>query len=139
MTEESTTPDLLSLTRQAIDAANRRDIDAMMGLFAPDVLWESLDGIGVFKGATAVRGFLTDWLSSYEVFDTHAEEVADLGDGITLVVVRQSGRLLGASSPIEQRFAWGIVWESALAVHGVAGMDIDKVRAAAERLAEERG
>jgi ketosteroid isomerase-like protein len=137
--EESATPDLVRLTRQAIDASNRGDIDAILGLFAPDAVWESLDGIGVFKGATAVRGFLTDWLSSYEVFDTEAEEVANLGGGITFVVVRQSGRLLGAAGRMQQRFAWAIAWERRLAVHVFAGMDIEKARPAAERVAEERG
>lgn len=139
MSEESTTPDLLELTRQGIDAGNRRDLDAVMSLYAPDVVWESLDGLGVFDGATAVRGFLEDWLSSYEVFDTEAEEVLEMGSGITFVVVRQRGRLLGAAGRVEQRFAWARTWEHGLAVHYIAGMDIDGVRAAAERLAEERG
>ncbi len=139
MPEESTTPDLVELTRQGIDAANRRDLDAVMSLYAPDVVWESLDGLGVFDGPTAVRGFLEDWLSSYEVFDTEPEDVLDLGGAITFVVVRQSGRLLGAAGRIEQRFAWAITWEHGLAVHIIAGMDIDGVRAGAERLAKERG
>jgi hypothetical protein len=58
VTEESTTPDLIELTRQGIDATNRRDLDALMSLYAPDAAWESLDGLGVFEGATAVRGFV---------------------------------------------------------------------------------
>jgi ketosteroid isomerase-like protein len=49
---------LVELTRQVIDAGNRRDLDAVMSLYAPDVVWESLDGLGVFDGVTAVRGFL---------------------------------------------------------------------------------
>jgi ketosteroid isomerase-like protein len=139
MSQESTSPDLVRLTRQAIDASNRGDIDAIMGLFAPDAVWESLDGIGVFKGATAVRGFLTDWLSSYGAFDTEAEEIANLGGGITFVVVRQSGQLLGAAGRTQQRFAWAITWERRLTVHVLAAMDIETARAAAERLARERG
>jgi ketosteroid isomerase-like protein len=137
MSEETTTPDLVELTRQVVDAGNRRDLDAVMSLYAPDVVWESLDGLGVFDGATAVRGFLGDWLSSYEVFDIEPEEVLDMGSGITFVVGRQGGRLLGAASRVEQRSAWAITWEHGLAMHVIAGMDIDGVRAAAERLAED--
>jgi hypothetical protein len=65
--------------------------------------------------------------------------VLDMGSGITFVVGRQSGRLLGAAGHVEQRVAHAIAWEQGLAVHTVAGMDIDGVRAAGERLAEERG
>jgi ketosteroid isomerase-like protein len=135
---DPTTPDLVELTRRGIDAVNRRDLDAAMSLYSPDVVWESLDGFGVFEGATAVRGFLEDWLRSYEAFDTQAEEALDLGGGITFVVVRQSGRLLGAAGRVEQRFAWAIAWERGFAVRGIAGMDLDQARAAAERLARER-
>jgi ketosteroid isomerase-like protein len=139
MSEESTTPDPVELTRQLIDTGNRRDIDAAMSIFAPNVVWESLDGLGVFDGATAVRRFLEDWLSTYEVFEIEPEEVLDMGGGVAFVVGRQGGRLLGAAGRVEQRSAWAMTWEHGLAVHVIAGMDIDKARAAAERLAEERG
>ena len=139
MTEEFTTPGLVELTRQGIDATNRRDLDALMSLYAPDAVWESLDGLGVFEGATAIRGFVEDWLNSYEAHDTEPEEVLEIGSGITFVVGRQSGRLLGAAGRVEQRVAHAMAWERGLVVHTVAGMDIDRVRAAAERLAEERG
>lgn len=139
MSEESTTPGLMELTRQGIDASNRRDLDAVMSLFAPDAVWESLDGLGVFHGATAICGFLEDWLSSYELFGTEPEAVLEVGSGITFVVVRQSGRLRGAAGSVEQRFAWAITWENGLAVRCVAGMDIDAVRAVAERVAHELG
>ena len=36
MSEESTTPDLVELTRLAFEAVNQRDIDAVMSFFAPD-------------------------------------------------------------------------------------------------------
>ena len=73
MAEESTTPDLVELTRHAIDASQRGDYDAIMGLFAPNFVWESLDGLAVFEGATAVRRFLEDFRSSYESFDSEPE------------------------------------------------------------------
>jgi ketosteroid isomerase-like protein len=138
MSEESTTPNPVQLTRQLIDAGNRRDLDAAMSLFGADVVWESLDGLGVFDGATAVRGFLGDWLSSYEVFSMELKEVLELGGGIAFAAGHQVGRLLGATASVEQGSAWGIAWEDGLAVQVVASVDIDKARAAAERLAGKR-
>jgi ketosteroid isomerase-like protein len=137
MSEESTTSDPVELTRQLIDAGNRRDLDAAMRLFAPDVVWESLDGLGVFVGSTAVRGFLGDWLSSYEVFSMELKEVLELGGGIAFAAGHQVGRLLGATASVEQGSAWGIAWEDGLAVRVVASVDTDKARAAAGRLAQK--
>ncbi|HEY2181782.1 MAG TPA: nuclear transport factor 2 family protein [Solirubrobacteraceae bacterium] len=138
MPEESTTPDLVELTRQALDAHQRGNYDAAMGLFAPDAVWESLDGLGTFEGATAVRGFLEDFRSGYESFDTEPEAVLNLGGGIVFVVIRHTGRLRGGAGGVEGRFAWAVVSEQGLVVHVIAGSDISKVRSAAERLAEER-
>jgi ketosteroid isomerase-like protein len=56
MAEKPATPDRAELVRQAFDAANRGDFDALMGFFAPDAL---LDGIGTFEGISAFKG-LTD-------------------------------------------------------------------------------
>jgi ketosteroid isomerase-like protein len=56
MPEEFTTQDLVELVRDAIDASDRGGYDAIMRLFAPDVVWQSLEGLGVFEGAMAVRG-----------------------------------------------------------------------------------
>jgi ketosteroid isomerase-like protein len=138
MPEKSPTPDLVALTRQAIDASRRGDYDAAMGLFAPDVVWESLDGLGMFEGAAAVRGFLEDFRSGYESFETEPEEILDMGRGIVFVVIRHTGRVRGGAGAVEGRFAWAIGSEQGLVVHVKAGSDIGKVRRAAERLAEER-
>jgi hypothetical protein len=36
MSEEFTTPNLVELTRRRLDAGNRRDVDALISLCAPD-------------------------------------------------------------------------------------------------------
>jgi ketosteroid isomerase-like protein len=139
MSKESMTPDLVELVRQAIDASHRGDYDAVMRLFAPDVVWESLDGLGMFEGATAVRGFLEDFPSAYESFDSQPEEILDVGGGIIFVVIHHTGRLRGGAGRVQQRFAWVIASEDGLVVRVFAGKDIEEARAAAERLAESRG
>jgi ketosteroid isomerase-like protein len=138
MSMESPTSDLVALVCQAIDASHRADYDAIMRLFAPDVVWESLDGLGTFEGATAVRGFLEDFPSAYESFDSEPEEILDMGGGITFVAIRHTGRLRGGGGRVQQRFAWVIASEDGLVVRVFAGKDIDEGRTAAERLAESR-
>lgn len=138
MPEESTTPDPVELLAALFDAGNRRDLDAAMSIFAPDVVWESLDGLGVFAGAKAVRGFLEDWLGSYEVLNIEREEIVDLGGGVAFVAGRESGRLLG-SGHVEQRLAWAIASEHGRVVQMIASLDVEDARTAAERLAQERG
>jgi hypothetical protein len=57
MSEESTTPDLVVLTRQAFDAASP-DFDAPMSFYAPDAVVDLSDAvIGTFEGVEAIRGF----------------------------------------------------------------------------------
>ncbi|HEY4426858.1 MAG TPA: nuclear transport factor 2 family protein [Solirubrobacteraceae bacterium] len=137
MPEESAASDLVELTRQAIDASRRGDIYTATGLFAGDVVWESLDGLGVFEGVTAVRGFLEDFAAGYESFDTEPEEIRDMGGGVVFAVIRHKGRLAGGAGAVEGRFAWALVLERRLVVRVVAGSDIGEVRRVAERLAEE--
>jgi hypothetical protein len=67
------------------------------------------------------------------------EEVRDLGNGVTFGVVRQQGRLVGGSGHAHLRHAAVHVWVDGVIARGITGPDIDEVRAAAERLAEERG
>lgn len=75
MSEESTTPDLVELTRRVYDAANVGDFDAMMRLFDRDAVWDMPDeGIGTFEGAVAVRRFVEDWRGSYEEYEVETFE-----------------------------------------------------------------
>jgi hypothetical protein len=57
VSQESTTPDLVELVRYAIDASNREDYDAIARLFAPDLVWTSLDGLGTFEGVPGFKAF----------------------------------------------------------------------------------
>ena len=47
MPEESTTPDLMELVRGAFEAANRRNVNALMAFFAPDALVDATRTVGV--------------------------------------------------------------------------------------------
>ncbi len=140
MSQESTTPDLVELTREAVEAGGRRDLDALLTFYAPHAVWDMSNvGMGEFVGLGAIRSFLEDWLGSYEEMRWEAEEIHNLGNGVTLAVVVQTGRPVGSTGEVQVRSAGVSIWTDGLTERVTNYSDIDGGRAAAERLAEERG
>jgi uncharacterized protein (TIGR02246 family) len=138
MPEESTAPDLVELVRRAFEAANSRDLDAVASSFAEDA---TFDGRGLgdhFEGRAAIRSFIEDWFRTYEDLEYGLEEVRDLGNGAVFAVVIQSGRPAGSAGHVRQREGWVFVFVRGL-VARVTVLEVDEARAAAERLAKERG
>jgi hypothetical protein len=78
-------------------------------------------------------------VGAYERFDAQIEESLDLGKGIGLAVVNQKGRPAGSSFEARMRYAAVSAWVEDLLVRITMYTDIDAARAAAERLAAERG
>jgi ketosteroid isomerase-like protein len=138
MSDESTTPDLVELGSRYLEAANRRDFDAMLGFFAPDAVWEGMALRTPFVGVAAIRNFLQDWFASYEELRFAQEEASDLGNGVGFSVVTQKARLVGSSGEVRLRSGVVTEWVDGLIVRVTLYTDIDKARAAAERLAESR-
>jgi ketosteroid isomerase-like protein len=140
MSEESTTPDLVGLVRGAYEASNRRDFDAMMSVYAPDSCWDMTPmGLGNYKGLAMIRRFFEDWLGTFEEFEAEPDEILEMDGGVTLAVVLQSGRPIGSDGHVQLRYAQISVWVDGVALRTTNYNDIDEARAAAERLAEERG
>jgi ketosteroid isomerase-like protein len=141
MAEESTTPDLVELGRRSIEAGASGDLDAMVSYFAPDGVWDlSPVGLGIFEGRAAIRSFAEDWLGAYEESETKVEEIHDLGNGVAYAVIALNARPVGSSGYVELRYAAVTIWGAdALAERTTNYTNIDEARAAAERLAEERG
>ena len=139
MPEESTTPDLVELMRRAIEAINRRDLDAVLSIYAPDAVWEMVPLSRSFEGHVAVRGFLLDWLGGYEEYVVELEEVREFGNGVTFAVTSQEGRLVGARdrARLRERWAYVFLWVDGMIARLASHTDIDEARAAAERLANE--
>jgi ketosteroid isomerase-like protein len=136
---DKASPDLIELTRQLYDAANSGNFDAMTSFFAHDAVWVTDEGIGTFEGVAAIRRFVEDWQGSYEQYEAEVEEALDLGRGLTFAVSMQRGRLRGSSRDVQIRFAAVYTWAEGIIVRMTSYSEIDKARAAAERLAEERG
>ena len=140
MSKESTTPDLVELSRLRVDAVDRGDVDAMTSFFAPDAVWDSTPvGLEVYEGRAAIRRFFEDWWGSYEESEAEAEEIVDLGSGITFAVLIFNARPVGSAGVVRFRYAAVTEWVGSTVVRETNYTDIDEGRAAAERLAEERG
>jgi uncharacterized protein (TIGR02246 family) len=138
MPEESTTPDLVELTRRSVEAANRRDLDAVASSFAEDATFDGRALGDHFEGRAAIRSFLEDWFGTYEELQFGLEEVRDLGNGVVFAVVVQNGRPAGSGGHLRQREGWVFVWVRDLIARFTV-FEVDEARAAAERLAGERG
>jgi ketosteroid isomerase-like protein len=137
MSEESTTPTIVELTRAAFEAVNRRDIDAVMSFFAADAVLEGR--VEDLFGRASIRGFLEEWLGSFAELRYEVEEF-DVLDGVVLAMVKQDGRPVGVDGQVHQREGWAICWSvDGLIARLTTHADIDEARAAAERLAQERG
>lgn len=141
MSEESAAPDPVELARQAFAAVNRRDLDALMSLYAPEAVLDMTRTIGFApEGRAAVRGFIEEWMSSYDELEWMPEELLDLGSGVVFVVVSQTARPVGVTGYVKRRDGWVFVFADGLLSSHTAYFDheIDEARAAAKRLAQER-
>ena len=139
VSEESTTPDLVELMGRAFEAANRRDLDAVASSFAEDATFDGRGVGGPFEGRAAIRSMLEEWFATYEELEFGLEEVRDLGNGVVFAAVVQNGRPAGSAGHLRQREGWVLVWVRGLIERFTSYGDPDEARAAAERLAEERG
>src|SRR5438034_8343689 len=128
MPKESTTPDLVERWRQAAEAADRRDFDATMGIFAPDAVWE-VQPLGISEsGAAAIRSFLEDWLGSYDDYEYDQVEGRSLGNGVVFVVSRLDARPVGSPGSVQERWAFTVLWEAGMVMRVTGRNDINAAR-----------
>jgi ketosteroid isomerase-like protein len=140
MTEESTNSDLVELARQAFESASRHDVDAVMRFYAADALLDTpTAGLGTYEGAAAIREFVESWWATFEDHTIEQEESVNLGHGVLFSQIREAGRLAGSDGRVQQQRGWVTVWVGSKVVHHAVYDHPDEGRAAAERLAHERG
>jgi ketosteroid isomerase-like protein len=139
MTGESTTPDLRLLVHR-VSRLNRSEVEELMSFFAPDSVWDiSRGGFDVIEGREAIRAFFEEWWAAYDDYESEAEEIQDLGNGVAFAVFVERGRPVGSTGWVEFRDARVMIWADGLIERTTAFLDLDQARAAAERLAQERG
>jgi ketosteroid isomerase-like protein len=140
MPAESTTPDLVELTRRTLEAINRGDLDTALSVFGPDSVWDdSAIGLGTHDGLAEIREHAEVWIGSYEEFEIVPQQILDLGNGVSFVVAVQKGTPVGATGQVQLRYATVAVHVEGTTERFTTYTDIDEARAAAKRLAEERG
>ena len=140
MSEDAMTPDLAERVRLLFAAANRRDLDTLMSFYAPDAVWETT--LITLDGSTAIQERFEEWFDAFDELEFELEEILDLGSGVIFAVVNQRGRPAGTSSSgghIQRQEAYVGVWHEGRVTRVTTFLDIDQARAAAERLADERG
>jgi hypothetical protein len=143
MTDQPTMPDLTVLVQWLTVGGNARDIEgdpeARMSLYAPDAVWDmSEGGVGVIEGREEILAFFQEWLGAYDDYEQEVEEIEDLGNGVALAVLLQRGRPADSSGWVEFRDARVFLWVDGLVERVSTFLDIDRARATAKRLAEER-
>ena len=77
--------------------------------------------------------------AAYEEFEFQPEETLDLDNGVIFGVALQKGRPVASIGYVQLRYATVAVWAKGLIERVTLYSDPDEARAAAERLAEERG
>ena len=101
----------VELVYRAHDAFNRRDIDAFLALFDPNVEFTPIilrmEGGDAYRGHDGVRSWWENLLGVYPDFSTEIEEVRDLGD-VTVARLPVRGHGVESEAPMEQ-VTWQVV------------------------------
>jgi hypothetical protein len=100
MTEESTTPDLVELTRTFYETMDRDwDFDALAGFFAPDAVWDlSESHLGIYEGVAAIGDFLVGYWATWRITTTRSRRSST---SATACCLSRSGKTVarGAAMP----------------------------------------
>jgi len=132
--------DNVEVVRRAIDAYNRGDYDSVEDLYAPDYVFDATNrGFGIFEGRALARKVGEAWVRTFDAFEMDLREVSDLGAGVVFTVQLTRGRPSGTASYVEGLEAYVLVLEDGVISRTTNYSDIHEARAAAERLARERG
>jgi ketosteroid isomerase-like protein len=137
MSEEPTTPDVVELVRDILDAANREDWDAILAQYASDAVWDT-EGMGTFEGPAAIRSFWEDWWGTYEHLQIDVLEILEIGKGVVLAAFHLQGPPKGTTAEAQTYIALVYEWVHGTVARVTTYFDISEGRAAAERLAQER-
>jgi ketosteroid isomerase-like protein len=102
----------VEVVRQAIEALNRRDADALLEGAEPDLVQDWSRSIGpergIFRGSDQVKQFLRSWWDAFDETFIDVEEFIDAGDQVVAVFhARNRGR--GSGIEVEGRGAV-LVW-----------------------------
>lgn len=99
--------DNLELVRDAYEAANRGDWDALFRLAGPEIEWETdprLPNAGIYRGRQEIQRFLDDQAAAFDRTLFEPERLFANGDKV-LVLLRVRRRLAQSTAELELRIA----------------------------------
>jgi ketosteroid isomerase-like protein len=107
----------LETFRRGAEAIQRGDVEAVLRLTHPDVVFEPLRAAteGAFVGRAGVRRFLADTAETFELFRPAYADIRDLGDRVLAVgSIRVRGRGSGVETDIPTagiaEYRDGLLW-----------------------------
>ena len=108
------------LVREIIESLNRGDVDGMLARMHPDFEWRPLEAspvARVYRGHDEVRGYVEDWLSTFDSLRLDLEDPIEVG-GRVIATVNARGRGRGSGLALETRFCqvWTVRDGTALAM-----------------------
>jgi len=107
----------VELHYQSVDAVNRRDLDAFLGLSDDDV--EVVSRIvaveGGLRGHEGVRRWWEEWFAAFPDYKIEIDEVRDLG-AVTVAAMRAVAHGAGSEVPLEDTTWLAIRWRKGKAV-----------------------
>ena len=92
----------VEIVRAAADAFNRRDVDAWLTHFDPDIVWYAFPDEpdpGPFHGHDAVRAMAARWMEVLSDFRLEAKEFIDAGEYV-LMPARMLGRVRDSDAEV---------------------------------------
>jgi ketosteroid isomerase-like protein len=108
----------VEIVRRAFDAVARRDTEAVLALYDPEVEWDSsrspltrVDGKSwrVFRGHEGLRHYFRERMEAWETVGDDCEELIDAGDQVISVVTsRGRGRVSGIDVEARMARVWTI-------------------------------
>jgi ketosteroid isomerase-like protein len=103
----------VQITRENMEAFNRREIDAFLASLHPDVEWDDSNGFpglqGVYRGRAGVRSWLEAFMEAWESFHGEVEQATEGSDG--RVLLQMAGIARGRASGVETELcAWFVLW-----------------------------
>jgi ketosteroid isomerase-like protein len=103
----------VELVRAMTDAGNRIDIDAVIALLSPDVVWEETADLPgareVYRGRDEVRAWANELLEVFESAHNALDRVTELSGDRVFTENALTWRGKGSGVPTELRY-WALYW-----------------------------
>lgn len=101
--------DLTDRLRSAYEGFGQRDLDAILAVMHPEIVWDATDALahtGVFQGHAGVTEYLESLSDAWEEFNLEPEQFSETGNGAHVMVLGSvNGRLASNGQDVEARFA----------------------------------